>query len=254
VGSDSQSGSNHAKKSAIRLRITGTIFALARSYVPSHRPAHPNSIDPRWYVRVKHKTPSHPFVHPSIPFTEIGAPLLPIIDRPILLLGDNDVATKTALGTVSSAKTKHYKNSRRKSVRASHRDSSLQVRAKCGICARKHSHSPAMVRLFTYLVQFICYVCFALVRCIVISNFNTVMVKQKTSRVAACNCSTASVDARPQTLIGSTYGPPPPRTQTMRARLYRCHNFTLAQASGSLLNWSSGVRFSNKLINYLFKR
>jgi len=108
LGSDSQSGSNHAKKSAIRLRITGTIFALARSYVPSHRPAHPNSIDPRWYVRVKHKTPSHPFVHPSIPFTEIGAPLLPIIDRPILLLGDNDVATKTALGTVSSAKTKHW--------------------------------------------------------------------------------------------------------------------------------------------------
>jgi hypothetical protein len=40
--------------------------------------------------------------------TEIGAPLLPIIDRPILLLGDNDVATKTALGTVSSAKTKHW--------------------------------------------------------------------------------------------------------------------------------------------------
>jgi hypothetical protein len=29
------------QKIAIRSRITGTIFALARSYVPSHRPAHP---------------------------------------------------------------------------------------------------------------------------------------------------------------------------------------------------------------------
>jgi hypothetical protein len=28
---------------------------------------YPNPIDPRWYVKVKHKTPSHPFVHPSIP-------------------------------------------------------------------------------------------------------------------------------------------------------------------------------------------
>ena len=35
-------------------------------------------------------------------------PAFLIIDRPILLLGDNDVATKTALGTVSSAKTKHW--------------------------------------------------------------------------------------------------------------------------------------------------
>jgi hypothetical protein len=27
----------------------------------------PTPSTPRWYVRVKHKTPSHPFVHPSIP-------------------------------------------------------------------------------------------------------------------------------------------------------------------------------------------